>query len=41
MLNVSPKGQKTYGEHSMTADREIKDAITTESLSEQARQGES
>jgi len=41
MLNVLPKGRKTHGKHSMTADREIKDAITSESLSEQARHGES
>lgn len=41
MLNVLLKGRKTREEHSMTADREIKDAITLESLPEQARHGES
>ncbi len=41
MLNVLLKGRKTSEEHSMTTDREIKDAITLESLPEQARHGES
>jgi hypothetical protein len=41
MLNVLLKDQKIGEEHSMTADREIEDAITSESLSEQARHGES